>query len=86
MCLGADKKMAVLQAFNFSLATMATVLICFVTLPHCMQTSSRFWGGVGFQLGQLVDAKEHKQATLRSVLDLPGNIDHWVVGRATPIQ
>ena len=32
MCLGADKKMAVLQAFNFSLATMATVLICFVTL------------------------------------------------------
>ena len=41
-----------------------------VVLPHCMQTSARFWLGVGFAVGEKVDNKEHKQATLRSVKDL----------------
>ena len=45
-------------------------LIAFVTLPHCMQTSADFWSRVGFQLGEKVDKKEHKQATLGSKEEL----------------
>ena len=45
-------------------------LKAFVVLPHCMQVSARFWSKVGFQLGEKVDAKEHKQATLRKKEDL----------------
>ena len=56
-------------------------LKAFVVLPHCMQVSAKFWGRVGFQLGQYVDRKEHKQATLRSKSDLSGPEPHWSFAR-----
>ena len=48
-----------------------------MVLPHCMQTSSRFWAKVGFELGAKVDRKEHKQATLPSVANLTGDVNGW---------
>jgi predicted GNAT family acetyltransferase len=61
-------------------------LMAFVVLPHCMQTSARFWGQIGFELGAMVDRKEHKQATLSSIKNLkgakrgsPGDISAWAL-------
>ena len=54
---------------------------CFVTLPHCMQTSAKFWASIGFELGQSVDAKDHKQATLPTVAHLKGNTEAWTAVR-----
>ena len=51
--------------------------MCFVTLPHCMQTSAKFWARVGFEIGRSVDAKEAKQATLPTLQQLRGSIDEW---------
>ena len=52
-------------------------MISFVTLPHCMQTSAKFWARVGFELGKKVDPKEQKQATLRAAANLKGDVAHW---------
>mmetsp|Transcript_22246 Transcript_22246/g.44753 ORF Transcript_22246/g.44753 Transcript_22246/m.44753 type:complete len:88 (+) Transcript_22246:55-318(+) len=41
-------------------------MMSFVTLPHCMQTSAKFWARLGFELGTAVDSKESKQASLMS--------------------
>ena len=48
-----------------------------VILPHCMQTSARFWESVGFELGRKVDCKESKIAMLRSVSNLKGDFRDW---------
>ena len=38
-----------------------------------------FWGRVGFQLGQRVDRKEQKQATLSSLHALRGDVAQWTM-------
>ena len=53
------------------------LLQAWVLLPHCMQTSASFWARLGFQLGSEVDHKEHKQAMLRSVDELAGDMRSW---------
>ena len=58
-------------------------LMAFVVLPHCMQTSANFWGRVGFQLGQKVDAKESKQATLSSPQALRHDSSRWKLARVS---
>lgn len=52
-------------------------MMAFVVLPHCMQTSAQFWRGVGFELGDKVDKKEHKQATLRAAKQLTADVSAW---------
>ena len=52
-------------------------LQAWVVLPHCMQTSAHFWRSAGFELGEYVDAKEHKQATLRSAKCLTADVSDW---------
>ena len=51
-------------------ASAAEELTAFVLLPHCMQTASKFWERLGFEIGRRVDAKEHKHAVLHSMSDL----------------
>ena len=48
-----------------------------VTLPHCMQTSARFWERVGFHLGREVDNHEPKMAVLRELQGLDV-ADGWI--------
>jgi len=50
-----------------------------VVLPHCMQTSAKFWEGVGFALGQEVDRKETKMAMLRHASGLVGDFTDWAL-------
>ena len=56
---------------NWGLQT-ADRIKAFVVLPHCMQTSAKFWQRTGFSIGEKVDGKEHKQATLQEERDLRG--------------
>ena len=53
-------------------------LMAFVTLPHCMQTSSKFWSGVGFTIGDTVDRVAQNQATLQKKEHLkPCGVEAW---------
>ena len=49
-----------------------------VTLPHCMQTSARFWERVGFHLGREVDNHEPKMAVLRELQGASDVADGWI--------
>lgn len=49
-----------------------------------MQTSAKFWGGIGFDLGSNIDRIEHKQATLLSVKQLKPDKSRWAKRQVGP--
>ena len=52
-------------------------LQAWVTLPHCMQTSKKFWERVGFEIGKEVDKNSITMAVLRTPSLLAGDFSLW---------
>ena len=61
-------------------------LKAWVLLPHCMQTSARFWARVGFDIGEEIDKKESKMAMLRSTTHLTGSVAEWSSQRVRRVE
>lgn len=78
-----DLRQQVLLGMQWTAHDLET-MVCFVTLPHCMQTSAQFWSRIGFEIGKAVDPREQKQATLRDSRCLKGCIAQWQPARLCP--